>query len=77
MYVAHITVDRDGSVTEEPIFARAPLLHEGLSAAFEPVGVLHVSMDQAHFRRLETGWSAPSSGPRVGTSFLPATDCSA
>ena len=61
---AHITVDREGKVVEEPIVAGAPYVKGGVAAAFDAAGVLRVSVDGKHYRRLPSGWTGPESGPR-------------
>jgi hypothetical protein len=64
---AHITVDREGKVVEEPIVAGAPYVVGGVAAAFDAAGVLRVSVDGKHYRRLPNGWTGPESGPRCQT----------
>jgi len=71
MYLAHMTVDGDGGVSEDPI-ASVPLVQYGLAAEFEASGVLHVTVDHNHYRRLETGWDGPTQGPACTQMILAA-----
>jgi len=62
--IAHMTVDREGKLVEEPIVSGPPA---PIAAAFDAAGVLRVSVNGKHYRRLPSGWTGPDSGPPCQT----------